>query len=225
MHERLRAQRLAITPTAMALAASLALSAAANAAEPALNSLGQSGGLVIPYGFVLPQGAVEAQYNNYIDPHYGQKATDSQIYWGAVGLLPYVEVAGGLANYPGNVEASFTGADHFIFRHLMANVKVEVPKFFEYQPSIAFGISDIGGQTHFFRSRYGVVSQSLGPATLTLGYGSGDRLDGLFGGAQLALWNTGLSVLAEDDSKTPYAGVRYQSPEIHGWVTRVLSVR
>ncbi|SFU26853.1 YjbH domain-containing protein, partial [Paraburkholderia aspalathi] len=46
------------------------------------------------------------------------------------------------------------------------------------------------------------------------GYGQGDRLDGLFGGAQVSLWNTGLSLLAEDDSKTPYAGVRYQSPRI-----------
>ncbi|WP_256737872.1 hypothetical protein, partial [Paraburkholderia fungorum] len=61
------------------------------------------------------------------------------------------------------------------------------------------------GQTHFFRSKYGVVSQAFGPVTLTAGYGRGDRLDGLFGGAQVSLWNTGLSLLAEDDSKTPYA--------------------
>ncbi|VVD31557.1 conserved protein of unknown function [Paraburkholderia dioscoreae] len=66
----------------------------------------------------------------------------------------------------------------------------------------------------FFRSKYGVVSQAFGPVTLTAGYGQGDRLDGLFGGAQVSLWNTGLSLLAEDDSKTPYAGVRYQSPRI-----------
>lgn len=192
----------------------MASSAGAYSAAPALNSLGQTGGLVIPYAFVLPQGVLETQYNDYIDPRYGKRATDSQIYWGAVGLLPYVEVAGGLANYPGDVRAPFSGADHVIFRHLMADLKVQVPKFFKYQPSIGFGITDLGGQTHFFRSKYGVVSQSFGPATLTLGYGSGDRLDGVFGGAQLALWKSGFSLLAEHDSKTQYAGVRYQSPEL-----------
>jgi hypothetical protein len=202
------------TPNALTLALALAFSASAHAADPALNALGQAGGLVIPYAFALPEGTVEAQYNNYIDPRYGKQATGSQMYWGAVGLLPYVEVAGALANYPADVHAPFSTADHFLFRHLMGNVKVEVPKFFKYQPSIAFGIGDIGGQTHFFRSKYGVVSQAFGPVTLTAGYGQGDRLDGLFGGAQVSLWNTGLSLLAESDSKTPYAGVRYQSPRI-----------
>jgi hypothetical protein len=193
--------------------------------------MGQAGGLVIPYAFALPEGVAEAQYNNYIDPRYGNQATSSQIYWGAVGILPYVEVAGGLANYPGNVPAPFPGADHIILRHLMADVKVEVPQFFKYQPAIAFGMTDIGGQTHFFRSKYGEVSQPVGPLNLTIGYGQGDRLDGVFGGVQLSLWNTGLSLLAEDDSKTPYAGVRYQSPRISwladaniiGTVTRALS--
>ncbi|QCP54110.1 YjbH domain-containing protein [Trinickia violacea] len=214
MPNRLRAQRPPSTPKALTLGAALALSASAHASDPALNAFGQAGGLVIPYAFALPEGVVEGQYNNYIDPRFGQQATGSQVYWGAVGLLPYVEASGGLANYPGNVPAHFPGADHFIFRHLMANVKLEVPKLFEYQPAIAFGMTDIGGQTHYFRSTYGVVSQSFGPATLTIGYGTGDRLNGLFGGAQLSLWNTGLSLLAEDDSKTPYAGVRYQSPAI-----------
>nr|WP_259461182.1 YjbH domain-containing protein [Paraburkholderia fungorum] len=198
----------------LALAAALAFCTSARAADPALNALGQAGGLAIPYAFALPEGTVEAQYNNYIDPRYGKRATGAQVYWGAVGLLPYVEVSGGLANYPADVQAPFSGADHNLFRHLMADVKLEVPKFFKYQPSIAFGVTDIGGQTHFFRSKYGVVSQALGPVTLTAGYGQGDRLDGLFGGAQVSLWNTGLSLLAEDDSKTPYAGVRYQSPRI-----------
>lgn len=200
-------------PKPIAFAVSLLFSTAVWSAEPVLNALGESGGLVIPYGFVLPSGTFEAQYNNYIDPRYGQ-ATESQVYWGAVGLLPYVEVSGGLANYPGNVPAPFSGADHLILRHLMGDVKVEVPHFFQYQPDVAFGISDVGGQTHYFRSKYGVVSQDVGPATFTIGYGHGDRLDGVFGGAELSLWHTGLSLLAEDDAKTPYAGIRYRSPAI-----------
>lgn len=211
---KLRGRQVVLTPTAAALASALAFSPLVHAAEPVLSALGQAGGLVIPYAFALPEGTGEAQFNNYIDPRYGKQATDSQIYWGAFGLLPYVEVAGGLANYPTVNSVQFAGEEHFVFRHLMANIKLEVPKFFKYQPNIAFGITDFGGQTHFFRSKYGVVSQALGPVTLTAGYGQGDRLDGLFGGAQVSLWNTGLSLLVEDDSKTPYAGVRYQSPRI-----------
>ncbi|PRZ51895.1 exopolysaccharide biosynthesis protein YbjH [Paraburkholderia fungorum] len=211
---RLRGQQPRSAPSALTLAAALAFSASAQAADPALNALGQAGGLVIPYAFALPEGTVETQYNNYIDPRYGKKATGAQMYWGAVGLLPYVEVSAGLANYPANVPVPYSHEEHFLFRHLMADVKVEVPKFFQYQPNIAFGVTDIGGQTHFFRSKYGVVSQAFGPVTLTAGYGQGDRLDGLFGGAQVSLWNTGFSLVAEDDSKTPYAGVRYQSPRI-----------
>ncbi|CAB3797637.1 YjbH domain-containing protein [Paraburkholderia caffeinilytica] len=211
---RLRAYRPQFAPQALALAVALLFSASAHAADPALNSLGQAGGLVIPYAYPLPEGVGEAQYNDYIDPRYGKKATGSQIYWGAVGLLPYVEVAGGLANYPADVPAPFAGADHVVLRHLMADVKLAVPQFFKYQPAIAFGMTDIGGQTHFFRSKYGAVSQAVGPLNLTIGYGQGDRLDGLFGGAQLSLWHTGLSLLAEHDSKTPYVGIRYQSPRI-----------
>ncbi|OAJ59428.1 hypothetical protein A6V36_27695 [Paraburkholderia ginsengiterrae] len=198
----------------LALAAILTFSTSAHAVDPALNALGQAGGLVIPYGFALPEGVGEVQYNDFIDPRYAKTATGSQVYWGAVGLFPYVELAGGLANYPANVSVPLAHEEHFVVRHLMADIKLEVPKFFKYQPDIAFGVTDIGGQTHFFRSKYGVVSQAFGPVTLTAGYGQGDRLDGLFGGAQLSLWNTGLSLLAEDDSKTPYAGVRYQSPRI-----------
>ncbi|RDK00784.1 YjbH domain-containing protein [Paraburkholderia lacunae] len=210
----MHAYRPQFAPQALALGAALAFSTSAHAVDPALNSLGQAGGLVIPYAYPLPEGVGEAQYNNYIDPRYGKKATGSQIYWGAVGLLPYVEVAGGLANYPGDVPAPYSGADHLILRHLMADVKLAVPQFFKYQPAIAFGVTDIGGQTHFFRSKYGEVSQAFGPLNLTAGYGQGDRLDGPFGGVQLSLWQTGLSLLAEHDSKTPYVGVRYQSPRI-----------
>jgi hypothetical protein len=213
-HCSVQIQQPQFASRAISVAASLAFAASAYAAEPALNSVGQAGGLVIPYAFALPEGVAEAQYNDYLDPRFSNRATGAQMYWGAVGILPYVELSGGMANYPGDVASAFSGADHFVFRHLMADFKVQVPQFFRYQPAIAFGVTDIGGQTHYFRSKYGVVSQSFGPATLTVGYGQGDRLDGLFGGAQLSLWNTGLSLLAEDDSKTPYAGVRYQSPRI-----------
>lgn len=214
MHKKKRCDQHSLVREAHLLGVVLAFSTSAYAADPTLSSLGQSGGLTIPSAFVLPQGTFEAQANDYIDPRYGRAATGSQVYWAGIGLFPYVEVSGGLANYPADTHVQFADEEHFVFRHLMANAKVQIPIFFRYQPSIAFGITDIGGQTHYFRSKYGVVSQTFGPLALTAGYGQGDRLSGAFGGAEVSLWNTGLSVLAEDDSKTPYAGLRYRSPSI-----------
>jgi hypothetical protein len=214
MHKKKQRDQHRLIREVHVLGAVLAFSSSAYAIDPTLSSLGQSGGLTIPSAFVLPQGTFEAQGNDYIDPRYGKTATGSQVYWAGIGLFPYVEISGGLANYPADTHVQFADEEHFVFRHLMANAKVQVPIFFEYQPSIAFGITDIGGQTHYFRSKYGVISQTFGPLALSAGYGQGDRLNGAFGGAELSLWNTGLSVLAEDDSKTPYAGLRYRSPSI-----------
>jgi hypothetical protein len=196
-------------------AAALVAAAPAHAVVPVLNALGQSGGLLIPYGFVLPQGDAEMLYGNYLDPRYGHVANAAHTYTAGVGILPYVEVSGGLLDYPGNVPPQLPGGDRFVFRHLMANLKVQVPQFVSWQPQIAFGVSDVGGQTHFMRSTYGVVTEALGPASFTLGYGHGDRLDGLFGGLALDLAGTGLSALLEDDARTPYAGLRYVSPSVH----------
>jgi hypothetical protein len=214
MHKKKQRDQHRLIREVRVLGVALAFSTSAYAVDPALSSLGQSGGLTIPSAFVLPQGTFEAQGNDYIDPRYGKTATGSQVYWAGIGLFPYVEISGGLANYPADTHVQFADEEHFVFRHLMANAKVQIPIFFRYQPSIAFGITDIGGQTHYFRSKYGVVSQAFGPLALTAGYGQGDRLNGAFGGAELSLWNTGVSVLAEDDSKTPYAGLRYRSPSI-----------
>jgi hypothetical protein len=214
MHKKKQRDQHRLIREVRVLGVVLAFSTSAYAVDPTLSSLGQSGGLTIPSAFVLPQGTFEAQGNDYIDPRYGKAATGSQVYWAGIGLFPFVEISGGLANYPADTHVQFADEEHFVFRHLMANAKVQVPIFFKYQPSIAFGITDIGGQTHYFRSKYGVVSQTFGPLALSAGYGQGDRLNGAFGGAELSLWNTGLSVLAEDDSKTPYAGLRYRSPSI-----------
>lgn len=198
------------------MAVTLLSMVSAHAADATLSSLGQSGGLVIPDGSVLPEGTFEGQFDNYIDPRLGARASSSQVYWGAVGILPYVEISGGLVNYPqDNATPTSWQTEHFVVRHLVANVKAEIPKFFRYQPDLALGVTDIGGQTHFFRSTYGVASQDFGPLKLTFGYGHGDRLDGPFGGAELQVWKTGLSLLAEDDARTPYIGIRYRTPSVH----------
>jgi len=194
--------------------AALVVATPAHSVVPALNALGQSGGLVIPYGFVLPEGGAELLYDNYLDPRYGRVANAAHFYTAGIGLLPCVEVSGALADYRGDVPPQLPGGDRFVFRHLMGNVKVQVPQFARWQPQVAFGVSDVAGQTHFLRSTYAVVTQALGPANFTLGYGRGDRLKGVFGGLALDVGRTGLSMLLEEDGKTPYAGLRYVSPSV-----------
>ena len=105
MAMKLRGQQPRSAPNALTLAAALAFSASAHAADPALNALGQAGGLVIPYAFALPEGTVEAQYNNYIDPRYGKQATGSQMYWGAVGLLLAIPITAGIKAVCDNVSS------------------------------------------------------------------------------------------------------------------------
>lgn len=85
----MHARRQSFTSNAIALAVGLIFATAAQAAvDTALDSLGQTGSLVIPYAFVLPEGVVETQYNDYLDPRFGNRATGAQMYWGAAGLLP-----------------------------------------------------------------------------------------------------------------------------------------
>ena len=202
-------------------------------ADPALSAFGQSGGLVIPYGTLLAPGVSQYTFSNLKDPNYGKQAGNAQSYWAGIGLFPYVEFSGGLVNYASDSgKPQLPGGEVFQFRHLDANIKIGIPKFFQYQPDIAIGTTDYGGQTKFFRSRYIVASQGLGPLLFTLGGGDGpQRLNGIFGGVQLDVFHTGLSVLAEDDSKVAYVGLRYMSPpvpwlanaSVYGTVQRALN--
>ncbi|AOJ04744.1 hypothetical protein WS70_23545 [Burkholderia mayonis] len=183
--------------------------------EPAMSFLGQTGGLVIPYGTTLPTGEAEFQFNDYKDPRFATQASSAQSYFGAFGFLPYVEISGGLVNYAKPQPSVIPGQESFVIRHLLGNVKLGVPHVFEGQPDIAIGATDFGGQTKFFRSKYVVVTDSFGPVRVTFGAGwGGQRLNGVFGGAELMLGRSGLSVLAEHDSSVAYAGVRYRSPAI-----------
>ena len=183
--------------------------------EQATSFLGQSGGLVIPYGTTLPTGEAEFQFNNYKDPRFATQASSAQSYFGTFGLLPYVEVSGGLVNYAKPQPSATPGQESFVIRHLIANAKLGLPHLFDGQPDIAIGATDFGGQTRFFRSKYVVATESFGPARLTLGAGwGGQRLNGVFGGIEVMLGHTGLSVLAEHDSSVAYAGLRYHSPPI-----------
>jgi len=184
-----------------------------------MSFLGQSGGLLIPYGTLLPTGEAEFQFNNYKDPRFEMQSSNAQSYFAAFGLLPYVEFSGGLVNYAKPQPSAIPGQESFVLRHLFGSAKLGLPRVIDGQPDIAIGATDFGGQTKFFRSKYVVATKSFGPARITLGAGwGGQRLNGAFGGVELMLGASGLSVLAEHDSSVAYAGLRYRSPQI-AWLS------
>ena len=168
---------------------------------------GPSGGLAIPSGTVLPDGTMTLLLSNYLDPRFNTSYTHQNYVFG-IGFLPYLEVSGRIANYLGTE-----------VRDISANVKLALPKFFDWQPDIAIGDNDVGGNAQFFHSKYIVASQHLdtvpfinSPMTLSLGGASGQSsLNGLIGGVELGLRHTRLSVLAETSNKTGTIGLRYTS--------------
>ncbi|MEA3117300.1 MAG: hypothetical protein QOI13_570, partial [Paraburkholderia sp.] len=199
-----------------------------------MSFLGQSGGLVIPYGTLLPTGEAEFQFNNYEDPRFATQSSNAQSYFAAFGLLPHVEFSGGLVNYAKPQPSAMPGQESFVLRHLFGSAKLGLPTVFDAQPDIAIGATDFGGQTKFFRSKYVAATKSFGPALFTFGAGwGGQRLNGAFGGVELMLGASGLSVLTEHDSSVAYAGLRYRSPQITwlgdarivGTVQRALNAR
>jgi hypothetical protein len=171
----------------------------------ALSVSGPSGGLTIPDARVLSDGAVAFGWSNTIDPRYVQ-ATHGDNYLFGMGFLPYVEISGRLTNYRnGGV------------RDLSANVKLSAPKIFRWQPDLSVGMNDLGGGASLFRSTYFATGKRFGALRTTLGVAKGEPyLNGFFGGAELALGNTGLSLLAERNNHANHAGLRYGSTPITG---------
>lgn len=171
----------------------------------AMTIYGPSGGLTIPYGQVLSDGVATFGFNNNIESTFS-KAQRGDNYLFGMGVFPYVELSGKLVNYPEN------GPSDNLRRDLSANVKLAIPKFFRLQPDIAFGVNDLAGGAASYRSKYVVASQRLGPLYATLGTARGESyFNGLFGGAEMALGNSGFSALVERNSDVNYAGFRYTS--------------
>ncbi|WP_194723878.1 YjbH domain-containing protein [Noviherbaspirillum malthae] len=171
-----------------------------------LTVFGPSGGLTIPDGRVLADGNAAFGVNNHQEPRFAA-ANSGRNYLFGMSVLPYVELSGRLANYP--IDRPVFDA---LIRDLSANVKISLPKLFDAQPDIAFGYNDLGGGAQNFRSRYVAVSDRIGPVYATLGVARGvASLDGVFGGAEWALGDSGVSLLAERNSGINSAGIRYAS--------------
>ncbi len=188
---------------------------AVHAREGGIATLGATGGLTIPSAHVLDSGSLALSAGNYQDPQFGPTER-SQNYTVGFGLLPGLELFGRFADYTNgrNLFEKKGG-----IRDISANLKWQLPLEVEGLPRFALGISDLEGGSNHFESQYLVASDTWNWLSWSLGYAhstpsSASRarvLDGVFGGVELHLAETGASLLAETDGIQQHAGIRYRS--------------
>ncbi len=181
-----------------------------------------TGGLHIPSAEILDEGVFALQRDTFRNPRFGARASRSNNTGLAFSMGPYLEVAGRLANYPAFGEPDVnSGFDPLVLRDLSANVKLQIPRFSEYLPTLAVGITDAGGAANFFDAQYGVATHTFGPVKATVGYGrrSNQQFNGGFGGVEIRPFKdfgvlSNLTFLLEDDSRDTHVGVRYMTDEL-----------
>ena len=183
-------------------------------------SLGAVGGLNIPSAYVLGTGEAVLSLGNE-DPNLGTLYNHQRNYLAGFGLGAGVELFGRL-NHNQNLPNKQAGSAKLIAGDLSASLKWQLPLEARGLPKLALGLTDYGGDAAvYFRSVYAVASDELGPLRWSLGYARGEQsvvpkaqrvLDGVFGGAELRLWDTRATLLAETDGTRRHAGLRYYSP-------------
>lgn len=206
------------TLTSLCAAASALLlpAFAAQAQGVGVASIGAVGGLHIPSAYVLGSGDSAISQGNSHDPQLGSY-NQHRNYTLGFGLGAGVELFGRL-NHIQNMKP---GQTKYVGGDISGNLKWQLPIEAAGLPKLAVGFTDYGGEAAvYFRSLYAVASDELGPLRWTLGYGQSKPsvvgkarvLDGVFGGAELRLWDTRATLLAETDGTRRHAGVRYYSP-------------
>ena len=210
-------------PTLKALArlllglGSLGLTGHLSAQSLGISSQGNSGGMTIPWAYVLDSGSLSLTYGSYREPKIAANARRVNTSVG-IGLLPNVELFGRVTDY---TQPGIGGALDAGQRDLSANVKVQIPLPWKNAPKLAVGLNDIGGGAVNFGASYLVASDEWGPLLWTAGYASGKAVSGVgsngfamngsFGGLDLRLGRTGFSALVEHDGQQKHAGLRYAS--------------
>lgn len=183
-------------------------------------SLGAVGGLNIPSAYVLGSGDAVVSIGNE-DPNLGTRYNHQRNYLAGFGLGGGVELFGRL-NHNQNLPNPRPDSAKLIGGDLSASLKWQLPIEARGLPKLALGLTDYGGEAAvYFRSAYAVASDQLGPLRWSLGYARSEQsvmpkagrvLDGVFGGAELRLWDTRATLLAESDGTRRHAGLRYYSP-------------
>ncbi|MDP4949499.1 MAG: YjbH domain-containing protein [Burkholderiaceae bacterium] len=143
------------------------------------------------------------------------------------GLLPGLEAFGRLAS-GGDTECDLYRQKSAIcksdFRDLSVSAKYQLPfRRLPFDTRFALGFNDFGGAATLFRQTYGVVTSSMGPLDLSLGYSratpgqdSGGLMDGIFGNASLYLTND-IKLMLEDDTRERRLGAAYQWQMLEDW--------
>ncbi len=195
----------------------LGVSGQASAQSLGISSQGNSGGLTIPWAYVLDTGSLSLTYGNYREPKIPANSRSINTSVG-VGLFPNVELFGRITDY---TQPGVGGALDVGQRDLSANLKVQIPLPWKNAPKLAVGLNDIGGGAVNFGAGYLVASNEWGPLLWTAGYASGKAVSGVgsnqfamngsFGGLDLRLGRTGFSTLVEYDGQQKHAGLRYAS--------------
>jgi len=207
--------------TAVGFALMALISQLAQAQSLGINTQGNTGGLVIPYADVLAPGTFALSYGNYQEQQVGAAASTQQNMSFGIGLIPYVEFFGRFAEYtnPNPKSINVNGV-----RDISANIKVQIPTGEALGPKLALGVNDLSGGAVNFKSAYAVASDAWGPFFVSLGYARGQSpaskpknpptFDGLFGGVNVRLGDTGLSGLIEHDGQQNHVGLRWMSDRI-----------
>lgn len=194
---------------------------AAQAQGLGVASIGATGGLHIPSAYVLGTGEVAASLGSEQDPKLGT-FDRRRNYTLGFGLGGGVELFGRLAEYQNPRPTAPGLPDVRGPRDLSANVKWQLPIEGLGLPKLAVGLTDVSGSdtATLFRSAYAVASDDLGPLRWSLGYARSKArnqarvLDGVFGGAEMRLWDTRATALLETDGTRRHAGLRYYSESL-----------
>lgn len=183
----------------------LTTTAAASEFTPTPSLQGYTGLLNIPNALVTPEGRLDALFTNQTEEKWRGKIPRQENYLFSVGFFSLLEMGGRLTEAPGKA------------RDLAGNFKLSTAPLFTnipLLPVVAIGIQDIGGGSPHLRTKYAVVSETVGPLRLSVGYGTGpDRMKGMFAGAELQALSW-LHLLAEYDTTDTNIGLRLLTPPL-----------
>ena len=177
----------------------------------ALSLQGFTGILNTPNAALTKEGHLYALYSDQKENGLRPQLRSEDSYMFSIGLFDLLEVGGRFTEGPYHYKP--TG-----IRDLSGNFKLQVPFIpkGEYIPQLAVGVQDLGGNLHFLRTVYGVVTEDLWRFRISAGYGNGpDRMKGGFGGVEVKTFDW-LYLLAEYDTREANVGLRLVTPEMFG---------
>lgn len=199
----------------------LACGTSVYAVDSGVSPAGYSGALSTPNAESIGVGDVVLAYTNSIDAQAHHPDFTDHNYVLGIGLLPYVEVFGRLA------DRSYDNPKLIGLTDLSTSIKFTVPDMpwlvrFPHpalKPHLAVGVTDIAGKAQKSHSYYGVASWQYQKAGLSLGYAetadvvyNKTNVDGIFGSVtiQPTDWLQGI---AEYNGQDAQVGVRVMSPQ------------